>query len=58
MLTKEQLKVVNAAYDALAPIANRSAMIDTRNMAKILMRVIEDFRGDEKKTELPSFHHT
>ena len=57
MLTKENLKALDDAYTALAPIANRSAMIDTRNMAKIGMRLIEELRGDEKKTELPSFHH-
>jgi hypothetical protein len=51
------LKEVEVAYAALKPIAERSPMYDTRQLALIIMRLIETARGDEDKTELPARHH-
>ena len=56
-LSQETLTSLNDAYNLLKPIAARSAMIDSQNLAKIMMRLIEDIRGDKEKTALPSYHH-
>lgn len=58
MLLKQiDRKTLDGAYEALRPIAERSTMMDCQRLAKIGMKIIEELRGDEKKTELPSRHH-
>jgi len=47
---------LNRAYEALKP-GLRSSSVDIQSLTKILMRLIEDVRGDHIKTELPPRHH-
>ena len=49
---------VEIAYRALKPIADRSASNDCRIIAKVLLRLIEEYRNlDDIRTELPPTHH-
>jgi hypothetical protein len=44
-------------YVILKTWSEKSSSYDFRQLAMILMRWIEESRGDEIKTELPSRHH-
>ena len=48
---------LDEAHVALTSIAERSAWQDARQIARVVMRIIEAMRGDEKKTEIPQRHH-
>ena len=54
VLTRE---ACDRAYEALKPVALRATGLGERTLATVLMRFIEDIRGDEKKTETPKSHH-
>jgi hypothetical protein len=44
-------------YAVLKTMSERSASYDMRQLAQMLMRWIEETRGDKTKTELPLRHH-
>jgi hypothetical protein len=53
---QNKLPALNRAYDALKP-GLRSSSVDVQSITRILMRLIEDLRGDAIKTDLPQRHH-
>lgn len=50
-------KALSEIRDKLTPIAERSPMVDSRNLALLNMRLIEVLLGDEPATDLPQRHH-
>lgn len=56
-ISREHRAILTEAHAALKPIAERSASYDLRQLATILMRMIEAFRGDDKLTEVVPRHH-
>lgn len=50
---------LDEAHAALKPIAERSAHYDVRQLASVLLRLVETMRGDsdEQKTQVQPRHH-